>query len=189
MAFLADWVRNLAYYMIFMTVIVSLLPARSYEKYIRFFAGIILIVLVVQPFLGGFHLEDELTQFYQEFSFKQDTAELERKISGMEERQRRTVMKQYERAVGEDLRRMAADLGLETVSVEVAVGTDANEADFGGTTDIWMKVRYVGEKFEDDAGNESRWMASLQAKNRLKEQIAQYYRMEDSHVEVQLEEG
>lgn len=184
MAFLTDWVQNIAYYMIFVTVLISLLPARSYEKYIRFFAGIVLILLVLKPFLGGMHLEKEMVRFYQEFSFKQDTRELERQILGAEEQQKKTVMERYEQAVGEELSQIAKEFDLETKWVEIKIEDQKEHECFGRVTKIRMGAVFMGNSKND----EEKRLESLKAKNRLKEEIIEYYRVEDSHVEIQLEE-
>ena len=47
------WVSNIVYHLIFVTIITNLLPAGKYEKYLRLFAGRILILLVLQPLTGG----------------------------------------------------------------------------------------------------------------------------------------
>ena len=41
---LFDWARNILFFMVFLSVISHLLADRSYEKYIRFFAGMVLIL-------------------------------------------------------------------------------------------------------------------------------------------------
>ena len=43
---LYEWIRNITYYLIFMTVVTNLLPDKKYEKYFRLFAGMVLILLV-----------------------------------------------------------------------------------------------------------------------------------------------
>ena len=41
------WVKNIIYYMIFLSVVNNLLADSKYGKYIRFFSGMVLILLVV----------------------------------------------------------------------------------------------------------------------------------------------
>ena len=237
MEFVAEWVQNIAYYMIFMTVILSLLPAKQYEKYVRFFAGIVLILLVIKPFLGGLHLEQELSHFYQEFSLKQDTAELKQKILGVEQQQKQMLLSQYETAVKEDIRQMATSGGFAVEEVRVSVCENEKTEDFGKVEKVMLRVRYVGigmrDAVETGKGVETRkeakraeeaettkkaettketeekereerketgsvWEASAgsgmresgrRAANQLRERIAEYYRLEVSYVEIQLEEG
>ena len=47
------WVKNIIYYMIFLSVVNNLLADSKYGKYIRLFSGMVLILLVVSPFTGG----------------------------------------------------------------------------------------------------------------------------------------
>ena len=43
------WIRNLAYTLLFFTVVLQLVPEGGYRKYIRYFLGLILIVTVISP--------------------------------------------------------------------------------------------------------------------------------------------
>ena len=47
--YLYEWLSNLAFYMILVTAVLQVIPNKSYEKYIRFFCGMILIVLLMTP--------------------------------------------------------------------------------------------------------------------------------------------
>ncbi|MDO4327040.1 MAG: stage III sporulation protein AF [bacterium] len=204
MEFVTGWVQNIAYYMIFMTVVLSLLPAKQYEKYVRFFAGIILILLVIKPFLGGLRLEDEISHFYQEFSLKQDTAELEQKILGVEQQQKKMILAQYEAAVREDIRQMADSSGFSVRELEVSVCEEEGEDGFGKVERVRLLLRYVGMGMGNGqemragqgmgmdvqtGGSPKRAEEGNRAANQLRERIAQYYRLEVSYVEIQLEEG
>ena len=48
-----EWLRNLAFYMVLVTAVLQLIPNRSYEKYIRFFCGLILVILLLTPVMRG----------------------------------------------------------------------------------------------------------------------------------------
>ncbi|MDY5846959.1 MAG: stage III sporulation protein AF [Bariatricus sp.] len=48
-SYLYEWMSNLAFYMILVTAILQVIPDKSYEKYIRFFCGLILVVLLMTP--------------------------------------------------------------------------------------------------------------------------------------------
>lgn len=47
------WVKNIIYYMIFLSVVNNLLADSKYGKYIRFFSGMVLILLVVSHLQEG----------------------------------------------------------------------------------------------------------------------------------------
>ena len=49
-----EWIRNLTAFFLFLSVMENLLPGQKYGKYIRLFAGMVLILLAVEPFTSGF---------------------------------------------------------------------------------------------------------------------------------------
>ena len=46
-----NWVRDIVFYMIFVTMVMNLLPDPKYEKYLRLFAGAVMILLAFGPVL------------------------------------------------------------------------------------------------------------------------------------------
>lgn len=46
-----EWMKNLAFYLVIATAVLEVLPGEAYRKYIRFFAGIVLILLLLTPLL------------------------------------------------------------------------------------------------------------------------------------------
>ena len=45
--YLYEWTQNIAFYLILTTAVFHALPATSYKKYIRFFTGMILILMIM----------------------------------------------------------------------------------------------------------------------------------------------
>ena len=41
-----EWMKNLAFYLVIVTAALEVLPREAYRKYVRFFAGIVLILLL-----------------------------------------------------------------------------------------------------------------------------------------------
>lgn len=53
------WIRNIAYYVIMVTAVMHVVPKGDYQKYIRLFTGMVLILLVSAPVLGLFGVDQE----------------------------------------------------------------------------------------------------------------------------------
>lgn len=49
--FLNQWIQNITFYFIIITLILQMVPERSYRKYIQFLTGLILILLLAEPLL------------------------------------------------------------------------------------------------------------------------------------------
>ena len=90
------WVKNIIYYMIFLSVVNNLLADSKYGKYIRLFSGMVLILLVVSPFTGGLHLDEQISSMFKSISFQNDTDDLKQDLWGMEERRLDQVIREYE---------------------------------------------------------------------------------------------
>ena len=57
--------QNLAVYMILVTAFLQALPENSYRKYVRFFCGLLLTVLLAQPVLDLMGEAGQVTELYR----------------------------------------------------------------------------------------------------------------------------
>ena len=46
------WMQNIVFFLVIVTAVLEVLPGTSYQKYIRFFTGLILMLLLLTPFLS-----------------------------------------------------------------------------------------------------------------------------------------
>ncbi|WP_461812433.1 stage III sporulation protein AF [Faecalimonas sp.] len=56
--FLYEWIRNIAFYLVIITAIIQILPNDTYKKYIHFFTGLVLILLLMTPILKILGMEN-----------------------------------------------------------------------------------------------------------------------------------
>ena len=75
-AYLYEWIRNVAFYLVLVTALLHVLPRSGYQKYIRFFTGLVLILLVLAPVLKLFQMEEELRDAYRDDSWLEQLEEL-----------------------------------------------------------------------------------------------------------------
>ena len=135
-----EWVRNITYYMIFITVAGNLLADSKYEKYLRFFAGMVLILLVLKPLTGGLRLDERIAYLFESITFQKEADDFKEKLWGMEDQRFAQVMGAYEDAVAMDLRGIAGDFGFTAKDVRVTIASDRDDPMYGHVTDIYMKL-------------------------------------------------
>lgn len=133
-----EWIKNLAFYLVIMTAVLEVLPGDTYRKYIRFFTGLVMILLAVTPIL-------KLTGSYGQFQAKYKGKEQEFQMET--ERQRR----RFEEAdicdfLSEEY--LEDDTETEKESAENLTGSDGERAEKRGI----MKVEEIriGEDEEPD---------------------------------------
>ncbi len=137
---IGDWVKNLVYYMILLSVLGNLMAASSYEKYIRFFAGLLLILLVLQPLTGRLGLDGMVQELYRQLTLQAQTQELKEDLLGMEEKSRSQVIRQYEKAVAEDVRQMVCQAGADG-QAEVSIEENRESPSYGRVTEIRLLLK------------------------------------------------
>ncbi|QRV20084.1 stage III sporulation protein AF [Lacrimispora saccharolytica] len=128
---LFNWIRNITYYLIFITVVGNLLPDKKYEKYIKLFAGMVLILLVLKPVTGGLRLDDTLAYYFEAISLKKEAGELTGKLSDMEGKRLETMIARYEEAVETDLKSMAETDGFGCRGSTAEIDQDQRSSTFG----------------------------------------------------------
>ncbi len=146
-----QWIKNITYYLIFVSLLSHLMPAGKYEQYMKLFFGAVFILLVVAPLTGGLHLDGRLAQAYEQIRFTQEQGEFEQKLWGMEEERIARMIKQYEEAVGMDVRAMAEDEGFYCLSAGARIEEREGEEKFGQVVEIVMVIG-GGEGEEDRSG-------------------------------------
>lgn len=136
-----EWVRGIVSYLIFITVLLQLLPSSRYEKYLRLFAGCILILLVLEPVTTGLRLQEKLDAVFRAVSFENEAGELRSQLDAMEEKKVAYLMDGYEEAAGEELAKLAAGHGLSAEKVKVSMNRDGGSQEFGKIQAVSMTVR------------------------------------------------
>lgn len=147
---LFEWIRNITYYLIFVTVVINLLPNKKYEKYIKFFTGMVLILLVLKPVTDGLRLDDTLAYYFEAISLKTEAGELTGKISKMDEIRLENMIARYEEAVGMDLKSMAETAGFGCRESKAEIDKNQESSTFGNVIRVSMLLFPDGaEKTEE----------------------------------------
>ena len=80
MDLLYEWIQNLVCYLVIFTAVLEVLPGKEYKKYIQFFAGLVLILLLVTPILKVTGMEQNFWEIYNNREYEQEKRELLEKI-------------------------------------------------------------------------------------------------------------
>ena len=76
--YLYEWIQNIAFYLIMITAVMHLIPNPEYKRYIRFFTGLVLVVMLTAPLLKLMGMEGSWRELYE-------TQEYQRQLKKMEE--------------------------------------------------------------------------------------------------------
>lgn len=72
------WIQNISVYLIVMAAVMHAIPGKDYGKYIRFFSGLVLILLLAGPLLKLAGMEETFRAIYSGREYEMEREEIER---------------------------------------------------------------------------------------------------------------
>ena len=178
---LLEWARNIIFFMVFLSVIIHLLADASYEKYIRFFAGIVLILITVSPLKGGLDFQEKAGRFFEEFSFFQEKEQAGKALSKADQERMGAFLAEYNEKSGEygKIRKIILHLKEEKMTSPQDEETKMVKEKAGEEVSVKVEIPPVITKEKQERpGTESK------QEQQLKRKVAQYYGLEEACIEI-----
>lgn len=72
-----EWIQNVSVYLIMVTAVMHIIPGKDYRKYVRFFSGLILILLIFSPVMKLTGLKEEFEDLYRTKEYEMERKEIE----------------------------------------------------------------------------------------------------------------
>lgn len=174
MAAVYEWIRGLTAFFLFLSVMENLLPGKKYGKYIRLFAGMVLILVALQPLRGAADLEEVLARSYEGLMIRGEADELREDFGQTQKQRLRQIFSQYESAAAQDVERLAQGCGVQAEHCQVFLEDREDSPEFGHVIKIAVRLE-AGSSGED--------------RRKLEQKIREYYGLEDGYVEIEIAGG
>ncbi len=75
---ICEWFGNIAVFLVVITAVMHAVPGKDYVKYIRFFSGLILILLLFTPVLKLFGMEERFREIYSGAEYEMRRREIQK---------------------------------------------------------------------------------------------------------------
>lgn len=192
-----SFVFKILVFLILITTIMNLVPNRQYQKYIRFFAGLIFALYLLMPIVKALSGEDLLQSLESSLELNVDSEELEKYSEDINSAEEEQLIKNYQSAVEEQIDQLADENSLQVdtcnsevtwdeeeqqpvlESIDVVVETEKSDTnDQESISEIVVEKIQVGDTSETESST-----LSDQA-SQLKTQICQTFELEDDIVSV-----
>lgn len=162
---ITGWLTNLVLFSLMTTLLLRILPGKTYTPYIRLFTGFILILLFLDPILSTLKLSDQLAIQVEKELFELETEEMESRLIDMEEKQK----KHYENAYKEGMEEQILSKGREKGYPLCEVNCKLEDGEMKEVTLV-----YEGK-------------ASAVSKKDMKNYIWDFYNVESDNIYVKVE--
>ena len=119
--YLYEWTQNLAFYIVLITAVLHAVPDSGYKKYIRFFTGMVLILMMVTPIFRIFGKDSQIMNFYKSREYETKLREIENASDYFKDFDSADILKEAEESIGEqDIN----DIRVEEIQIEGEKETD-----------------------------------------------------------------
>lgn len=204
MEILKDLVRNILTYYIILSVLMAMIGKSSYKKYIEMFSGLVMIIIILNPLIKLFGVQDALDMNLQKNQLYEVTQAESDDIMVAELKQQDAVLKQYKDTIANQIDTVMKNYDFSATDVEVIIDDDTDSETFGqvktisvfcqkGTEEESEEASAIGEiaipeiKIGTKKKIEKKVTDTLETKDAMLE-IANMYGIEASQIQIQVEE-
>lgn len=137
-----DWVKSIVFYLILLTVVTNLLPSRKYEKYVKLFTGMLLVIIVIHPVSQVFSWDETFDKNFMEMLSEGESFSIDDTKVDFENVQEEQFMEEYKRQLEAFVSSQAGSLGMDVLQFQSKV---ENQDGVLVPTAIRMEVTRVEE--------------------------------------------
>jgi len=193
-----SWVKQIVIFYIFSNFIIHVLPNGNYEKYIKFFIGLILIAVVISPLTGFFKLDTIFEDIYNSAISNDSISEMRMDLQYAEKTNYDSIAQPYKEEVIKNVEKIVTDNYLFPVKTTVDFDMDSESKTFGQIKDIQLQVskKYTNENKiivdkikiqaeNSESGTKSDSNSNLSvASITIKNSIADFYHISPDNVNI-----
>lgn len=167
-----SWIRNLVCGLCLFQIFMQLLPEGNFRKYVRFFCGLLLLLLVFGPLMEAAHMAERFEKAWRLESLREQAREIRREAEGMEELRSGKIREACRGELERQIEETARALG---VSLERA------EVDFSDAEGCELQVAGVSLQVEEAEEQGQKLSA-------IKKELLEVYQIPAEHITISIQE-
>lgn len=174
-----EWMQNLAFFFLFMTAILNCLPDNKYRKYVQFFLGLVLMIVLCKPLLQVLDLDAQLSNTFSSATLEQEVENSRNSALTVEGVQEELLNQAYEREIESQIKVMLEERGITVQSAEVKL----NQGEDVAVEGISLQVSNSEESLylEDEEKMDQEFQKKL---DEVRSELSQVYEVDESHIDI-----
>ena len=180
---LVEWVKNIAIFYIIASLIMHIIPGKSYIQYIKVFLGIVTIILLMKPIGDLFSFEEKFeNNLYGKLNVQMED-ELLRDLELVGSYQREAIVGDYTNEIKNAIREYIEGLGIEYTNSEVSIDLEEESENFGTITGITVDIVIPFTGKEGYASQKGFYEIEI------KKYLANFYNLAERNININISEG
>lgn len=191
MDFFYSWVRNIILFSLLASIAIELIPSDNYKTYIQLFVGFLTVFLVVEPIIDILGSKKNISLEAMRQFIVVDKEQMEDDCEELEEREKERKKEAYESQIGQQIRELLEAENYKVCSQKVEIGLEKEDLGKINKVEIVVKKKEQDSKVSEQI--ESSILGNYQIsqqdeKEKVKKIIKDFYQLDDSHIDVRVQE-
>ena len=167
------WIRNIVCYLCLFNIFLQALPGENFKKYVRFFGGLLLIVMVLGPLADMANLSESFEQAWRLGSLREQAEDMRITGQGSEELREDKINEAYRKELKRQVEDVVRAYGMEPVKVELQFSENAEG--IRGISGADLQISGGEEDFEKKASD-------------IKNELLEVYHISAGHINISIQE-
>lgn len=149
-----SWVKNIVYFLLLVKIMEYMIPSEKSGKYIKLFSGIVLIIILIQPFLKILNWDGKINASIINISNKIDNEQLLNNKQQYLDLNEDISIKVYKNNIIDRISYILENEGYHPLSVEVELEDRVDNKDYGSIKNLYISIsKKTSNKKKEDSIN------------------------------------
>ena len=168
-----SWIKCLAIFYILLTMLIHLVPTGKYQRYVRFFMGLLLILVLIKPLLTVGNLDQILSWETLSEGIRQEYEDFSMEKKYLEQEGNDYVQENCQKEMERQIKALLEELSYESTEVSVEF--------FNGEELDVKEIRCVIRRMDGNPPGESE-------SDEVKRKLAQVYNLPEGNINIKIQE-
>lgn len=140
-SFIKEWVLNISLFLIVISFIEQILPRSHFQKYIKFFMGFLLMIILITPLQNWLTSKDPLSIPIFDKSLEIEKKSILQNSINYKEKQQKWIVETYKENLKQQIGQLFENKQSFTISdIQIKIIEDINNSKFGEILQIQMNI-------------------------------------------------
>ncbi|MDD3279179.1 MAG: stage III sporulation protein AF [Lachnospiraceae bacterium] len=180
------WLQNAAFFIIFMTAVLNCLPDLKYRRSVRFFLGLVLLIVIASPLLQLFGGEGDLSDRISIAKIRQEAFENKDTMLWAQGIQEQYLWRAYETEIEQQVRELLTEHKIEALEVKAVLKKQENPDEPPGLASLSIRAaRQDATLYRSEETQEKEAFAAELEK--LRQELADVYQVDMAKITIRQE--
>lgn len=181
---IVEYIKNFVVLFLILMLLVQLVPGEKFQKYVRFFSEIVLLIGVMYPMLDALGESDSFLDKIEFEAFTETLSEVSKDAEKIAYMQNDYYMEQFENMMELDVTEQVENLGYEALEVEVSVSTEYKVKSIKITVKEKESEEIAVEKITVSGADRTDMIEEDLEYQKLKEKLVSYYELSEQQLSI-----